>query len=188
VSEDTRIPIKSIIDAWHEKCSEVRKGDGGTLYRIITNASMMESLQILAKTLLQNGYTIQEIDTSRVSIMLVNTCWKESRIRKISRSDISRAKLHLSEDWHQLIHGSKYSGIEIATLDESEKLVAVERSKSVVWKEEKVELLPTEEEMAAMANLASKLKQGSKLNSSEDELDVDFLELMGVKCKDPNDE
>ncbi len=144
VSEDTRTPLKTIIDAWHHKCSELRKGDGGTLYRIITNASMMESLQILAKTLLQNGYTVEEMDTSRVSIMLANTCWKETRIRKISRSDIARAKLHLTEDWHQLIHSSQYSGIEIATLDESEKLVPVEKVERARREERPLELNPSD--------------------------------------------
>ena len=189
MSEDTRIPLKTIINAWHDKCSEWRKGDGGTPYKIIARANMAESLQILVKTLLQNGYTIKEMDSSRVSIMIINRCWKENVIVKISKSDIAREKINLSEQWHELLDSPKYSGVEIATLDESEKIVTVEKPiRSTIVKEEKTELPPTEEEMAAMANLADKLREGSNLNSPDDELDVDFLELMGVKCKDTNEQ
>lgn len=189
LSKDIRKPIKHIIDAWHYANSECRVGDGGTPYRIISKKSMPEALLVLVKTFLENGYRIEELDTSSVSILLINRCWKENVILKISRSDIAREKINLSEQWHELLHSPMYSGIKIAKLDESEKIVAVEKPiRNTIVKEEKIELPPTEEEMAAMANLADKLREGSNLNSPDDELDVDFLELMGVKCKDTNEQ
>ena len=175
----TKPPLKSIVDAWHSECAEIRLSERGTPMPIINPARMLESLKILAKTLLQHGYTYEEVDSHRVSILIVDKCWKEDQIVKMSTVDVRKAKKNLADSWDSIIHSKEYSGIVIAKLDESEKIVAA--PKTEYKKEEKLlDKPPTEKEMVDMANLAKKIRTNSESNicEEEDELDTVFLEFM----------
>ena len=126
-----RHELLAIIEGWHSDCADIRFSDAGTPMEIIPNSRMMESLKILAKTLRdEHGLTYEEIDSHSISIMIVDTCWDEDVIRKISTADIRRAKKNLSKLWDKVIHNPNFSGIKIATLDESEKVVAVKKETS----------------------------------------------------------
>jgi len=176
---NTKPPLKSIVDAWHSECAEIRLSERGTPMPIINPTRMLESLKILAKTLLQNGYSYEEVDSVRVSMLIVDKCWKEDQIVKMSTVDIRKAKKNLADSWDSIIHSKEYSGIVIAKLDESEKIVAA--PKTEYKKEEKLLDKPlTEEEMVEMANMPQKLKAGPNVNLAEDEIDTEFLEFMGI--------
>jgi hypothetical protein len=139
----TKPPLKSIVDAWHSECAEIRLSDRGTPMPIINPSRMLESLKILAKTLFQNGYSYEEVDSPRVSILIVDKCWKENQIVKMSTVDVRKAKKNLADSWDSIIHSKEFSGIVIAKLEESEKIVAVQKTE--YKKEEKLpELDPSD--------------------------------------------
>ena len=182
---------RDIILAWKAECGEWRRGDGGTKFQVMAPADLYESFQRLYKTLTQQGYSPEEIDSPYLSKMIVDICWREDKIRKMSNSEVRQAKKSLAEDWDEFLHQPEISGITIATLDEDEKVVPVERSKTDYRAEYKKETKPekplTEEEMAEMARLPEKLKANSttpKLNEDEEELDTEFLEFMGLPIPD----
>lgn len=183
-----RPSTRNIILAWKSECGEWRRGDGGTKFQVMSPSDLHESFQRLYKTLTQNGYTPEEIDSPHLSKMIVDICWREDKIRKMSNSEVRQAKKSLAEDWDEFMHSSEISGIAIATLEEDEKIVPVERVKTEYKKESKPEGMPTEEEMAEMASLSEKLKAGSmnapKLDDLEEELDTEFLEFMGLPVPD----
>jgi hypothetical protein len=143
LSDDSRIPLKSLIEAWKIKCGEVRLGDGGTPYVMIPSSRMMESLKILAKTLKSSGFTYDEIDSPIVNQAIVEKCWRENVIRKMSLVQIRRAKENLSDLWNETIHSSEFSGIVISTLEENEKIVPVEKPEPKV----KAKVEKTQEEL-----------------------------------------
>jgi hypothetical protein len=128
---------------------------------------MPEALLVLVKTFLENGYRVEELDTSSVSILLINRCWKENIILKISRSDIAREKINLSEQWHELLHSPMYSGIKIAKLEESERMVAVDRPVRIVKEERPLELDPSDRLVMDTSDVV------------DSELDLDFLKELG---------
>ena len=125
---DDAPPLNKIIDAWKTSCGDVYLGEKGTPYVRIPSARMRESLQILRKTLVGYGYTYEEIDSVRVSMAIVDACWKENKIVKMSISEIKKAKKNLSDDWDEVIHDPEFSGIVIAKLDEDEKDVPVAKT------------------------------------------------------------
>ena len=164
---NTKPPLKSIVDAWHSDCAEIRLSERGTPMPIINPSRMLESLKILAKTLLQNGYSYEEVDSPRVSVLIVDKCWKEDQIKKISTVEIRKAKKNLADSWDSVIHSKEFSGIVIATLDESEKIIAV--PKIEYKKEEKpLELNPSD-----------RIKMDTS-DVPDAPLDLDFLEELGV--------
>jgi hypothetical protein len=122
-----RPSTRNIVIAWKSECGEWRRGDGGTKFQVMSPADLHESFQRLYKTLTQQGYTPEEIDSPHLSKMIVDICWREDKIRKMSNSEVRQAKKNMAEDWDQFIHGSEISGITIATLDENEKIIPVER-------------------------------------------------------------
>lgn len=132
---EDRPPLKSIIDAWKAKVGETRVGERGSVFVIIPNSRRLECLKILAKTLKNYGLTDEEIDSPHLSKLIVDTCWKEKKIKRMSLTEIRKAKEDLAEDWDEVIHGSEFSGIEIAELSESEKMIPVQRTE--VKREEK---------------------------------------------------
>jgi hypothetical protein len=158
-------PIKSIILAWIDDRGEWRSSPSGKTYKVISNSSMMESLKILAKTLLDYGYKYEEIDTSRVSILIADTCWKEDKIRKMSVGEIRKAKKNLADDWDAIIHSSEFSGITISTLKENEKIVPVQKNEK---KEKTLEIDPKDR---------IRMDTSDMLDAP---LDVDFLEELGI--------
>jgi hypothetical protein len=157
-------------------------------------ADLHESFQRLYKTLTQNGYSSEEIDSPHLSKQIVDICWREDKIRKMSNSEVRQAKKSLADDWDEFLHQPEFSGITIATLDEDEKIVPVVRTKTeykAESKKEKPEKPLTEEEMAEMANLSEKLKSSSttpKLNEDQEEIDTEFLEFMGLPVPDEGSE
>lgn len=172
-----RPPLKSIIDAWHTKCAEIRLSQAGTPMPIIPPSRMLESLKILAKTLRGHGFTYDEIDSTNVSILIVNTCWKEDKIRKMSNIEVRKAKKNLSDDWDSVIHSSEFSGIEIAELNEDEKIVITEKNLA-----KPAQKLPE-------LNPSDRIKMDTS-DMSETPLDDEFLADMasvGTILKDDNE-
>jgi len=167
--------IRMLIDVWHAECAEIRMSEHGTPMPIIPNSRMMESLKILAKTLLEHGYPYEEVDKTNVSVMIVDKCWKENKIRKMSLADIRKAKMNLAETWDSVLHSSEFSGITIATLSEDEKIVATEQ-KEYKKPEKPLEMNP---------------KDMLKMDTSDipdAPLDLDFIEELGLDESDFNGE
>ena len=46
----------------------------------------------------------------------------------MSNIEVRKAKKNLSDDWDSVIHSSEFSGIEIAELNEDEKIVVTEKT------------------------------------------------------------
>ena len=184
-----RPSTRGIILAWKSQCGEWRRGDGGTKFQVMSHADLHESFQILYKTLVQYGYAPEEINSPHLSKTIVDICWREDKIRKMSNSEVRQAKKSLAEDWDEFLHAADISGITLATLDEDEKVVPVERAKTEYKpeKKDKPEKILTEEEMAEMASLPDRLKTNSttpKLNEDQEEIDTEFLEFMGLPVPD----
>jgi hypothetical protein len=121
LTEDNRYSISQIILKWHASCSIKHRGDGGKEYLRIPNSTITESLEILAQTLKDHGYSFEEINDSSVSIQLVNTCWKPNKIRKMSKSAVKEAMLGLADDWNAVL--GSLSDIVISRPEEKPKKI-----------------------------------------------------------------
>lgn len=169
---------REILLAWKSECGEWRRGDGGTKFQVMSAADLQESFQRLYKTLTQNGYTREEIDSPHLSKMIVDICWREDKIRKMSNSEVRQAKKSLAEDWDEFIHSSEMSGIVIATLEEGEKIVPVERIKTE-YKKEVSE--PTKEELLKeILEPSNRLLPTKKIDRRAD-IDFELLAELGIE-------
>lgn len=151
--------------AWKSECGEWRKGDGGTPFLILPPSRMPDNFLILYKTFVKHGYTHEEINEVLVAKTMVDICWKEDRIRKMSNSEVRRAKKNLAEDWDEFLHSPCISGITISTLEEDEKIVTVQK---IEKKERVLDIDPKD-----------RIKMDTS-DVSDAPLDIDFLEEMGI--------
>jgi hypothetical protein len=137
-------------------------------------ADLHESFQRLYKTLTQNGYSSEEIDSPHLSKQIVDICWREDKIRKMSNSEVRQAKKSLADDWDEFLHQPEISGITIATLDEDEKIVPVVRA---IYKKEPKPERPLE------INPSDRITMDTS-DMAEAPLDLDFLKDLGVDESD----
>ena len=180
-----RPSIKDIVLVWLDGCGIWKKGDGGTPYKIICPVRKLESFEILYKTFVQYKYTPEEINDPHLSNTIARTCWQEKKIVKMSKSEVKEAQNKLADDWNDFLR-PKISGIVLATLEESEKIIIADTPKTEP-KKNKPEKILTEEEMMEIASLPDRLKTNSttpKLNEDQEEIDTEFLEFMGLPVPD----
>lgn len=132
---------------------------------------MLECLSILAHTMLEKGYSIEEIDSPSIAVKIADTCWREDKIRKMSLSEIRKAKYSLTLDWNEIV-----GGLEDIEISKHREVYKKEEAKEPP-KEKVPELPKTEEEMQELANLANQLRDDT-IPDDDKVLDTDFLELI----------
>lgn len=110
-----RIPIDRIIRAWKDEFGLSRTSETGVSYIVIKTS--IENLRILARTMMDSGYTFEELDDYRTSVKIADICWRDDKIIKMSMSAIQKAKISLTNDWHQVISAKEFSGIEMSKVD-----------------------------------------------------------------------
>jgi hypothetical protein len=134
MSEDKRTPtIERLVLTWKDEHGVWATGKMGTLYKKMPSSSMHENLRILARTMLDAGYTFEEIDDYHVALTIADICWREDKITTMTSSEIVRAKKSLTRDWNEVISASEFSGIVMSKVEpqdiETEEKPTKERTK-----------------------------------------------------------
>ena len=156
--------LDRFIKSWISECGEARTSDHGTKYVIIPTQRMHESLRILAKTLLDAGFSFDELDSARVAVKIADLVWRESKITRMSATEIRKAKLGVTEDWGIAL--GEFSGITFAK--DVEPLEVVEAPK-IEKKEKVLELNPSD-----------RIKMDTS-DVVDPEKDLEFLKELGVE-------
>ena len=157
--------ISTILRFWKEECGEIRTSQTGVQYTIIPSNRTRDSLKKLAMTLIGYGYTFEELDSVSLSVKIADVCWREDKIKKMSLSEIKKAKISLALDWNEAI--AEFSGVVIADYEETKK--AVPYSKKEDKKQEPI--------------LDIEPKDRIKVETSDmvdPPLDLDFLKELGI--------
>jgi hypothetical protein len=177
---DERLPIQKIINAW-KKAEGIEKISslGKEFYIVKTSPS---NLRILAQTLLDNGYSYGEICSDNVAIKLVSTCWLEDKIKKMSLTEVRKAKKDLLVEWEETLDSEEFSGIKMSKPKPLEK-------KSEPKPETKKPIAPVDEkEMERLANLSNDLRLGP-IPEVEEIPDLEFLKMVEEEmARDESDE
>jgi hypothetical protein len=179
LSDNEKPSIDKIIAVWKANCGETKHSEKGTTYVVVPIPDRYTHLLNLIQTLLDHGYDKECIESGSLRGKVVLACWSDLII-KISAKDLRRNRAITASQWDEAVN--KFSDITISKFVEPEKEVPVQK---VEIKKESL----TEEKMEELANLAQKLKNDpnrSSPNLSEEveELDTDFLELMGLPIPD----
>ena len=170
-----RANLIDLINEWHAECSETRLGDGGTPFQVIPGKRMLECLNILAKTLKENGFSFEEMKANSTTIIIVNKCWREDKIVKMSKSKVHEAKESLSLDWKGVL--GKFSKIGISKLDDNEKITPIPK-----------EIKPPKEEFELKLDPTKRYSGINATGFAEPVYDLEFLAELGVKPpKDENE-
>lgn len=165
LNESSRTPIRSLVLIWINEHGVTKTGDMGKEYKIISGRDRAHTLKILATAMLQDGYTFDEINDPKVSIILVDLCWRQEFIRKLSSSEVKEAKKNLALDWEMALHDPEICGKKMPKVKRSAK--NVEEVKEVK-KEKELEISP---------------KDRIKLDTSDiidAPVDEDFLNEIGL--------
>ena len=168
MTKDNRMPADKIIGAWKAENGIKRVSEKGTPYVIIK--ANMTNLEILADTLIEQGYSVDEISTPSFAVKIANICWREDKIQKMSNSEVNKAKYSLALDWSELLCHNKYTKLVMAKGGDI-RFDNVEKEEPIA--------VPTEPEMAELASRTDKLRNPN-ISTEEDEEDTEFLKLMGI--------
>jgi hypothetical protein len=116
MSED-RVAIDKIIRAWKSEYGVNRTGEKGSAYKIMSPSDLQENFRILARTLMDAGYTYEEIDDPHVSVKIADICWREDKIIKMSTAAVRAAKISFATDWNDVISDKEFSGIKMSKVE-----------------------------------------------------------------------
>ncbi len=147
---EERPSTKSIIGVWHSKFAETFYGEGGTAYLRIPNSVLMEAFWALARTFKKLGFTYEEMSSPYLAKQIVDVCWREDKIRKISVTDIKKAKFSMALDWQQIIDNEEFTGIQICDAEMPDRTVAKVEPKKI---QEKIESKPIKMDISDMADV-----------------------------------
>jgi hypothetical protein len=159
MNED-RLPIKTIILGWKDNYGVTRISKLGTPFIIIPSNNHIEAFRALAQTLLDSGYTFQEINSPSVSIMLADICWREDKIRKMNLSEVRKAKLSFATDWNEVIHRKEFTGVVISKVNPDNRPMA--------------EVIPIKKEKVLELDPSDRIKIDTS-DLPDNPLDEDFL-------------
>lgn len=180
MSEDSRISIEKIINGWKSQYGVWRTSERGESYKVIGN-NIVEKLRILAKTMMDHGYSFDEIDSPRVSAKIADICWREEKITKMSASEISRAKKGLANDWNEVVSDPEFSGIKFSQVEEKKEHIVNAIVPTRQFPKDQPEKEYTKEELLAEAlDPKNRLISTKKIDRSNDE-NLEFLEELGLK-------
>jgi hypothetical protein len=165
--EDNKPSIEKILKKWKSEYGEMHTNENGASYPIIPKSRMVESLKSLGKTMLDYGWTFDEIDSTRVAVAVSNIVWREDAITKMSPAEIRKAKFKTTKDWEEAI--AEFSEIIISKVEvEKPPYIPPTENKKEVKPEKPLELDP---------------KDRIKMDTSDfpdTPIDLEFLKELGV--------
>lgn len=162
--------IQNIIEVWFVSHCVIRNGSGGTPFRVIPSQLILETMRILAKTLFDLGYPLEVLHNHEMRLRVANRLWRENRIVRMSRAEISRAKEGAIEDWSLAVNElavMTFSKVEPLKIEESPVIPEV--------KEKPVEIEP-----------ANRLKVNT-VGFADAIPDLEFMAELGIEPSEHTD-
>lgn len=161
--------IDAIIAVWKANCGETRQSERGTTYVVIPIPDRYGQFLNLIQTMLDNGYSKEEVRSISIRNKVVMACWPDL-IKKISPKDLKKSRLITAKQWEEAL--DKFSDIIISKYVEPQKPIVKYETKSYEKPTEKV----VEKELEIDP------KDRIKMDTSDipdPELDLDFLNELG---------
>lgn len=166
-----RPSIDKIIDIWKADCGESKVSSHGVVYVVIPLATQYNHFLDLIKTLLDNGFTIAEIESVGLRTKIATKCWPDI-IQKMSVKEIKRARTITAMRWDEAVN--KFSDFKISRFVEEKKpesIIPAPHHRKTEVKE------PSLEEMV---NPKNRLVSTQKIDRSND-TNWELLEELGIE-------
>ncbi len=160
--------IDDIITNWKYGCGQEKVSDRGTSYIVVPIANRRGNFLNLIQTLVDKGFTKEEIRSSEISTKVVKECWSDL-IVNMSAKDLRKNRDITRRQWEEAIKEffaepiSEYRGPVKPTVPEFKKEAK---------KEKVLELDPTD-----------RIKMDTS-DVVDADLDLDFLEEIGLDESD----
>ena len=95
-----KLPIEDIVDYWKADCGQVHTTERGSTFLVVPLNDRRGLLLNLIQTLVDHGYSKEEIETGAVSAKVVLSCWPEM-IKRISAKQLKENRAITRKQWDE---------------------------------------------------------------------------------------
>lgn len=178
--ENERPTLDKIIAVWKADCGETKQSDRGTTYIVVPIADRYGNFLNLIQTILDHGYTKDELSSVSLRTKVVMACWPEI-IKKMSHKDLKLSRVISANQWDEAIN--KFSDLKISKyvepLKPEPKVYLTSPSKDNVSSKENL--------LNEIINPKNRLVSSQKIDRSAD-TNWELLEELGINLDGSSNE